>query len=1304
MPDNGGNNMRRIGRIITAALLTVCMLCQSVWAAPSDNTDGLKLVRIRLTPEGSWMKEADFPDRLGRVDDTLAMNSMISFKGYKGQGKLYIQLDEGVTGFSMYVNEKKTDTSEAVEEGVYELDFSDISVNGMNTVQVTGIKPYGTRGKVHVKVPYPVITEGSLEDSGINKESLELIEDVIKSDVDSGFTSAQMAVIRNGKLVYENAWGKVNSYLPDGSLNEDSKDVTVDTLYDLASVTKMFAVNYALQKLVTDKEVGLDDKVAKYLGDRFYEDTLDFVYADVASDEAVSDIETQKKWKSQLTIRDLLRHQGGFPAGAKYNNRYYDAVTQELGEEYDNLLYAGSAGTQETKEATAEAICKTPLKYEPGTKTVYSDIDYMVLGLVVESATGKNLDEYIKETFCEPMGLTHITYRPLDNGFEKDDCAATEVNGNTRDNCVDFPGIRRDTIQGEAHDEAAYYSMGGMSGHAGLFANAGDLAKLASVMLTGGYDNNMFFSQNVIDMFTSPKSEDAANWGLGWYREGDDQRSWYFGTEAAGGTIGHQGWTGTLVMVDPTKDLVVVYLTNKINSLITDTEADLNKFEGGCYTASTLGFVPQLLSVGFDEDGLVNKDTGSQLTDLLEEMAIDSMKLVENARANDPEYPRVKNVLSKLNLYEKRARDINDDECIARAGELRDKWEQYKENAARTPEAVLYNMTLEEKIEQMIMPDIRTWGEGDDKTGVLELNDELKEALSEHDFAGYCLFSENISDAEQTKGLVDEINECSVKGKNSIGSLISIDQEGGRVTRLATGTQMPGNMALGAIGDPEASRETGKIIGEELSALGINVDFSPVADVNSNPSNPIIGIRSFSDDPDLVGNMVKGYVEGLHETGTISTLKHFPGHGDTDTDSHTGLPIIDKSIDELNENELVPYRAALESGYDMVMTAHIQYPKIEDETYKSLKDGSEILIPQTMSKKFITDILRGDIGFDGVVVSDALNMGAITHNFDRRDVARLGINAGLDIILMPVDMHTSQGNKDMERYINDIAAMVRDGRIEKKRIDESVLRVLKLKEKYGLLDDVYGNKKADLSEDSGETGTDVTDIVGSREHHEREWELAKKAVTLVKDDDILPLKDTNRVSVICPYNSQVMSVTYATDRLRDEGILDKAFEVEIIPSQDMDLSDPGVLVGKVDKDRDTVIVISALYNADELDPGNEKGAFSAAVDALIEDMHKRDGKVVILSAQLPYDLARYGEADALLACYNARGMTEMPDFTKPDRSQYGPNIPAALYTIFGGSKPSGRLPVNIPALDGNYKYKSEYAYKKGDGMVKSPAE
>ena len=612
--------------------------------------------------EPEWQAEVTFPDWKGYTDDTLAMNSMFSFYGCHGQGTITVKPAEAVTGFRMYVNGTIVDTAAMAGGGSYNVDIAGIAKDGENTVQISNIVPFDPEAKVTVCVPYPEVLPGTPEEEGISPEALEMISELIESDIEFGFTSAQLAVVRNGRLVYENAWGKTNSYLPDGSVNTDSPAVTVDTLYDLASVTKMFTVNYALQKLVTDGAVSLDAMVSDFFGDGFIEDTV--LIPDIDGNMPDLELETVKGWKAELTIRDLMRHQGGFPSDPKYCAPLLYKKDLEEGETYPvNPLYAGNGADAETKAATTRMICRTPLEYEPGTNTVYSDLDYMILGLIVEKVTGEDLDTWLKKTFWEPMGLSHITYNPLENGFAPDDCAATELNGNTRDGLLDFDGYRTYTLQGEVHDEKAYYSMQGISGHAGLFANASDLAKLASVMLWGGYGDHRFFSRNVIDQFTAPKQETAANWGLGWWRQADAQRVWYFGTQAAPGTIGHQGWTGTLFMIDPVRNLIVVYLTNKINSRVTDVQADANKFDGNWYTASTLGFVPQILSIGMDADP--GQDISGQLLDLCADMAAESLKLLPEGTDIGGNHPSALNIQSKFALFERMAAENADPEHAA---------------------------------------------------------------------------------------------------------------------------------------------------------------------------------------------------------------------------------------------------------------------------------------------------------------------------------------------------------------------------------------------------------------------------------------------------------------------------------------------------------------------------------------------------------------------------------------------------------------------------------------------------------------
>ena len=209
--------------------------------------------------------------------------------------------------------------------------------------------------------------------------------------------------------------------------------------------------------------------------------------------------------------------------------------------------------------------------------------------------------------------------------------------------------------------------------------------------------------------------------------------------------------------------------------------------------------------------------------------------------------------------------------------------------------------------------------------------------------------------------------------------------------------------------------------------------------MNKNPANPVIGVRSFSDDPQTVSAFGCAYLEGLHSQGIMAALKHFPGHGNTDTDSHTGFPVINSSYEELQTCELITFKAAIDAGADMVMTAHIQYPQIEKETYTSVSTGNRVFLPATMSKTILTDILRGQMGFDGVIVSDALDMAAVADHFSVEDTIRLTINAGVDLLILPAVKDTNLF-KLTDTYVDTAVALAESGVISEERISEAVLR------------------------------------------------------------------------------------------------------------------------------------------------------------------------------------------------------------------------------------------------------------------------
>lgn len=615
---------------------------------------------------GSDQNAVYFPSWASGSSVSYCYNNSVSwFDGYEGQGALYFAVRSAVPSLRIFVNGIEVDASAMRNTtGTFAIDVSAAAVNGRNSVQVTDMPIETPRGSedspLLMVATNPQVIGGTPASVGLDDKVLDTISSMIQSDVAHGFTSAQLAVIKAGRLVYSNAWGTVNAYNPDGTPKTDSPAVTTETLYDLASNTKMYATNYAIQHLVQAGRMRLTDPITKYFPD-FADDTIELRYA-ISQGTGAPDWETAKAWKAQLTVADILQHEAGFAPDPQFHNDKFDQVTQQPDADVSNPLYAVG------KDAVSDAICKAPLVYQPGTKTVYSDVDYMLLGLIIEQVTGQDLDTFLKETFYTPLGLAHLTYNPLDHGFTADQIAATELNGNSRDGVIDFTGIRQGTIQGTVHDEKAYYAMGGVSGHAGLFANAEDLAVLASVMLNAsGYGTHRLFSANVNEYFTSRK-DSLANWGQGWWRQGDGQRPWYFGVQASRGTIGHQGWTGTLTMIDPADELVVVYLTNKINSPVTDNTAAPNQFDGNWYTASTLGFVANILYQGLSNHSSAN-DIQPALDALMGDMAMDKRRLVNAVSGADAGHPIVKSLysLAALVFDQAEARKTPENLAAARA-------------------------------------------------------------------------------------------------------------------------------------------------------------------------------------------------------------------------------------------------------------------------------------------------------------------------------------------------------------------------------------------------------------------------------------------------------------------------------------------------------------------------------------------------------------------------------------------------------------------------------------------------------------
>ncbi|MDE3721003.1 glycoside hydrolase family 3 N-terminal domain-containing protein [Nocardiopsis sp. N85] len=348
--------------------------------------------------------------------------------------------------------------------------------------------------------------------------------------------------------------------------------------------------------------------------------------------------------------------------------------------------------------------------------------------------------------------------------------------------------------------------------------------------------------------------------------------------------------------------------------------------------------------------------------------------------------------------------------------------------------------------------------------------------IETHRPGGLIYFDANLTDAAQIAELSNGVQELS-----PVPLFLGIDQEQGLVVRLPVGTRFPDAMAVGATRDTDLAALRATTTAIELAALGINLNYAPDADVNTDPNNPVIGIRSFGSEPDLVAEMAVAESEAYAEQGIVPVVKHFPGHGDTDVDSHTGLPVIDLPRDTWEAEHLPPFRAAVDAGVDAVMTAHVLMPQLDPDE------------PATLSSTIIGGILRDELGYEGVITTDALNMEGVRQRHSDGENAVLALEAGVDQLLMPPDPTAA---------VAAVKEAVETGRLTEERIDESALRVLALKEKRGVLE-------ADPVDSAA-----AEEILTDPAHADAARRVADASVTLLRNtDDLLPLPPGTRVRV-----------------------------------------------------------------------------------------------------------------------------------------------------------------------------------------------
>ncbi|WP_411079172.1 glycoside hydrolase family 3 protein [Streptomyces sp. cmx-18-6] len=548
---------------------------------------------------------------------------------------------------------------------------------------------------------------------------------------------------------------------------------------------------------------------------------------------------------------------------------------------------------------------------------------------------------------------------------------------------------------------------------------------------------------------------------------------------------------------------------------------------------------------------------------------------------------------------------------------------------------IIAGMSLEEKVGQLFV--MRAYGHHATDPDQADIDANLKEIgvrtaaelVATYHVGGiiYFTWARNTRDPHQIAALSNGLQRAARSTGSGLPLIVSTDQEHGIVCRVGEpATLLPGAMALGAGGSRSDTRRSAWIAGAELAALGINQNYAPDADVNVNPANPVIGVRSFGSDPASVAELVAAQVKGYQDAGVAATAKHFPGHGDTSTDSHTGLPVIEHTREEWEELDAPPFRAAIRARIDSIMTAHIVVPAL---------DPSED--PATLSRPILTGILREELGYDGVVVTDSLGMEGVRTKYGDDRVPVLALLAGVDQLLNPPNLSVAW---------NAVLAAVRGGEISEARIDESILRILRLKTRLGLFRDPFVSER----------GVDRT--VGIRKHRADADRIAERTTTLLADPGaLLPLsRRTHRRLLVVgadpasPSGTTGPPTTVLADAFTELGFAATALSTGTAPNQAKTAEAVAAAEG-----RDAVIV--ATYNV----------TASSTQRTLVDALVATGVPVVVVAIRNPYDAAHLtgrGVA-AILASYS---WTDV-------------ELRAAARVIAGRARPEGRLPVPVQRAD-----------------------
>lgn len=532
------------------------------------------------------------------------------------------------------------------------------------------------------------------------------------------------------------------------------------------------------------------------------------------------------------------------------------------------------------------------------------------------------------------------------------------------------------------------------------------------------------------------------------------------------------------------------------------------------------------------------------------------------------------------------------------------------------------SMSIDEKIGQIAMVGI----DGP------ELTPSDEEFISKYRVGNAVFLGRNIVSPSQAQSLTHRFQEIASRRRHPVGFLLSMDQEGGVVARLTRGeTVFPGNMALGATRSEEYARRAAEVTADEMTALGFNMNLAPVLDINNNPRNPGIGVRSFGEDVSLVTRLGVAMIRAYQRSGVVATAKHFPGKGDVTVDSHLDLPTVAHSKERLASVELAPFEEAIRAGVEAIMTAHVFFPAVEPEP----------AIPATLSRSVLTGLLRDELGFEGVVLTDDLFMGAIRKRFTTGEAAVRALDAGADMVLL------CHNQAEQGAALDAVRDAVRKGTLSEERLDEAVGRVLALKARYGLLDPERYLSLRGLER------------VGSEENRQVALEIARQSVTLLANrQGLVPLapRECRNLLVMSP---DIRALTQVEEEQLSESPLAVAIRRFVPGARSFVFSQSPTAVEIADAVKlvlssDVDVVVVGSYNAHLYE---QQGAL---VNALLDT----GVPLVVVAMRNPYDIQMFPSVSTCIAAYGFRECT----------------MRAVAELIFGLAKPKGRLPVSIPGI------------------------